>query len=287
MPWTTRRLTEGFGIELSGLQIGPDLSAADRAAVHDTVVHHGVAVVRDQQLSDDALYEFAESLGVVVPMPKDIPDIPSARVQALSNLDADGNLLPPDHAYIRQNIANELWHADQTYMRPRATVSMLYGVVIPPEGGNTEFCDMRLAYEALTPEQQQRFAPLTATHSTLHSRKLTGFTDWSEEALARLGSVDRPLIGVHEATGRKTLALASHISDISGHSAEDSAALMRELTEWATAPERCYAHRWQAGDLLLWDNRCVMHRARPFDLTRHGRDMRSVRLVDTADVAPA
>ena len=287
MPWTTRPLTEHFGIELSGARIGPDLPQADRQAVYEAVVQHGVAVVRGQRLSDDELYDFADSLGVVVPMPKDIPDIPSARVQALSNLDADGNLLPPDHPYVRQNTANELWHVDQTYMRPRATVSMLYGLVIPPEGGNTEFCDLRLAYEALTPEQQARFAPLTATHSTLHSRKLTGFTDWSEAALAMLGSVDRPLIGFHEATGRKTLALASHISEVSGHSPEESAALMRALTERATSPERCYSHRWRAGDMLLWDNRCVMHRARPFDLTRHGRDMRSVRLVDTADVEPA
>jgi alpha-ketoglutarate-dependent 2,4-dichlorophenoxyacetate dioxygenase len=83
------------------------------------------------------------------------------------------------------------------------------------------------------------------------------------------------------------LALASHISEVSGHSPEESAALMRELTERATSPERCYSHRWRAGDMLLWDNRCVMHRARPFDLARHGRDMRSVRLVDTADVEPA
>jgi alpha-ketoglutarate-dependent 2,4-dichlorophenoxyacetate dioxygenase len=170
-------------------------------------------------------------------------------------------------------------------MRPRVTLSMLFGLMIPPEGGNTEFCDTRLAYEALTPEQQARLALLTATHSTLHSRKLTGFTDWSEEALAMLGAVERPLIGYHEETGRKTLALASHIAALSGYSEEDSAPVLRDLTERATVPENCYAHRWREGDFLLWDNRAVMHRARPFDMTRHGRDMRSVRLVDTADVA--
>lgn len=284
MPWTTRKLTDDFGIELSGARIGPDLPQADRQAVYDAAVHHGVAVVRDQQLSDDDYYEFAESIGVVVQMPQDIPDIPSARVQALSNLDADGNLLPPDHAYVRQNSANELWHTDMTYMRPRATLSMLYGVVIPPEGGNTEFCDMRLAYEALSSEEQARLAQLKARHSTLHSRKLTGFADWSAEALARLGWVDRPLIGYHRETRRRTLALASHISELSGYGEEESALLLRALTERATAPENCYSHNWRKGDFLLWDNRAVMHRGRPFDMTRYGRDMRAVRLMDTADV---
>jgi alpha-ketoglutarate-dependent 2,4-dichlorophenoxyacetate dioxygenase len=285
MPWTQRKLTERFGIELTGARIGPDLPQTERMAVYDAVVHHGVAVVRGQELSDDDLYDFAQAVGVVVAVPTGLPDLPPSRMLVFTNLDADGKLLPPDHQWIRPNAANELWHTDMTYMRPRASVSMLYGLVIPPEGGDTEFCDMRLAYDALSPEEKERFEPLTATHSTLHSRALTGFTDWSEEMLARLGSVDRRLIDIHEETGRKTLRLASHISDISGHSREESAALMRELTERATAPERCYSHRWQAGDLLLWDNRCVMHRATPFDLAHHRRHMRGVRLVDTTDVA--
>jgi alpha-ketoglutarate-dependent 2,4-dichlorophenoxyacetate dioxygenase len=282
MPWNERRLTPGFGLELSGQTIGPELPQGERTAVYNAVMQYGVVVVSGQSLSDDALFDFAASVGEVNPTPN-VTGVPPTRVMPLSNIDAEGRLLPPDDWWVRQNMANELWHTDLTFMRPRATVSMLYGREVPPTGGNTEFCDMRLAYEALSPEEQVKLDSLTSYHSIMHSRATYGFDEWSREDQKRFPPIPRSLVAHHEESGRKALILASHISAIDGYDDKDATALVGELTARATAPEHCYAHRWSQGDLLLWDNRCVMHRATPFDVANHRRDMRAVRLIDLAD----
>jgi alpha-ketoglutarate-dependent 2,4-dichlorophenoxyacetate dioxygenase len=282
MSWSERKLTPGFGVELSGLRIGPDLPRANRAAVYEAVVQHGVVVVPGQSLSDDDLFEFADSIGTVNPAPK-VTGVPPTRILPLSNVDESGKLLPADDWWMRQNLANELWHLDLTFMRPRATISLLFGRTVPPHGGNTEFCDMRLAYEALPAEDRARLDGLTAYHSIMHSRSTYGFNEWSEEDQRRFPPVPRPLVNRHAENGRKALLLASHISAVGDLGAEETATMMRDLTARATVPQNIYSHRWSAGDLLLWDNRSVMHRATPFDVAHHPRDMRAVRLIDLAD----
>jgi alpha-ketoglutarate-dependent 2,4-dichlorophenoxyacetate dioxygenase len=282
MVWNERRLTPGFGIELSGQRIDGTLSQAERTAVYDAVMRYGVVVVSGQSLSDEAYLEFAESIGEVNPTPN-VEGVPASRVLPISNVDAEGRHLPPDDWWVRQNMANELWHTDLTFMRPRATVSLLYGREVPPIGGNTEFCDLRLAYEALSPAEQTRLDGLTGHHSIMHSRATYGFDEWSREEQKRFPPIPRSLVALHEGSGRKALLLASHIETIDGYDAVATAALVRDLMARVTAPENCYAHRWSEGDLLLWDNRCVMHRATPFDLANHRRDMRALRLIDLAD----
>lgn len=282
MAWNERPLTRRFGLELSGQRIDADLPQAERGAVYDAVMRHGLVVVTGQALSDEAYVEFAESIGEVNPTPN-VEGVPASRVLPISNIDAEGNRLPPDDWWVRQNMANELWHTDLTFMRPRATVSLLYGREVPPTGGNTEFCDLRLAFEALPPAEQARLERLTGHHSIMHSRATYGFDEWSREEQKRFPPIRRSLVSLHRESGRKALLLASHIETIDGYDAAATAALVGELMARATAPENCYSHRWSEGDLLLWDNRCVMHRATPFDLANHRRDMRALRLIDLAD----
>ncbi len=287
MVWTTCTLARGFGIELSGQRLNdPDLPQAERDAVFEAVTQHGVAVVAAQDLSDDDLYDFASSVGVVIEnisYAKDANTVERQKVFRISNLGADGEILPASDGMNRQNSANELWHIDSTYLRPWHFVSMLYGKEVPPEGADTEFCDLRQAWEALSPEEQAGLEGRTAQHSLMQSRSLVGFTEWSEEDRGRFGPVERPLVAVHAPSGRKALCIASHIHSISGMTDEAAVALVADLSTRAAAPERCYAHRWRQGDLLLWDNRAVMHRATPYAVESHRRDMRTVRLVDLAD----
>jgi alpha-ketoglutarate-dependent 2,4-dichlorophenoxyacetate dioxygenase len=282
MPWSESPLTARFGVELSGLVIGPDLPQPDRMAIYDSVVEHGVVVVTGQDMTHDDFFDFASSIGTVSPSPV-MSGVPQGRVLPIGNVDRDGQLLPPDNWSVKQNQANELWHIDLTFTRPRATISMLYGKRCPAEGGNTEFCDLRLAYEALSPEEQLRFDPLTASHSIMHSRSLYGVDEFTDEDIRRFQPTERPLVARHEENSRKALLLASHIESVSGYSREDSATLVRELTERATVPANVYSHRWTAGDFLLWDNRSMMHRATPYDIANVPREMWALRLRDTAD----
>jgi alpha-ketoglutarate-dependent 2,4-dichlorophenoxyacetate dioxygenase len=276
-----RRLTEGFGGELSGVTIGPALSQADRMAIYAGVVEHGVVVVTGQNLSDDDYFDFASSIGAVIPSPA-IEGVPTTRVLPVGNVDSEGK--PLSDWSVRQNRANELWHIDLTFMRPRATISLLYGRTCPAEGGDTEFCDLRLAYEALAPDEQRRLETLTASHSIIHSRRVYGFDEFTAEDRRRFPPTERPLVAQHEENGRKALLLASHIERVSGLSEQESAELVGDLMARATAPKNVYSHRWRDGDLVLWDNRSVMHRATPYDIGGAVRDMRALRLYDTADV---
>lgn len=287
MAWTTRKLTPGFGVELSGQRLNdPDLPQTEKQAVFEAVTHHGVAVVSGQDLSDNDLYAFACSVGTVVENTSYSLDGNRAEQQKvfrITNLDKDGAILPADAAMNVQNSANQFWHIDSTYLKPWHFVSMLYGKEVPPKGANTEFCDLRLAWEALSPEEQVRLEGRTALHSLYQSRAMAGFTEWSEEDQGRFGPVERPLVAVHEPSGRKALRVASHIHSISGMADEEAVALVADLSARAAAPERCYSHHWSEGDLLIWDNRAVMHRVTHYAIDTYRRDLRTVRLVDLAD----
>jgi alpha-ketoglutarate-dependent 2,4-dichlorophenoxyacetate dioxygenase len=287
MAWTLDTLTPAFGIELSGQRLNdPALPQSEKQAVFDAVTSHGVAVVRGQDLSDDDIYAFACSVGTVIEntsYAKDANSVEQQKVFRISNLDKHGEILPADDWMNQQNSANERWHIDSTYLKPWHFVSMLYGREVPPEGADTQFCDTRLLWDALSPEEQAWFEGRTAQHSLYQSRRLAGFAEWSETDQGRFGPVERPLVAVHPPSGRKALWIASHIESISGMDDDEAVALVAELSERLTAPERCYSHHWQQGDLLIWDNRAVMHRAMPYKIDTYRRDMRTVRLVDLED----
>jgi alpha-ketoglutarate-dependent 2,4-dichlorophenoxyacetate dioxygenase len=275
-----RPLNDRFGVELWGVAVGPAMAQSAVDAVRNEAMRNGVAVLRGQSLTDADLQNFAERMGSLRGA---YADGTPALVTGLSNMDDDGNILPADHRSMQLKLANEFWHADSTYVRPRATLSMLYAQAIPPEGGDTEFCDTRVLYESLSPAEKSRFDGLTATHSFQHSRRLSGVADWSEAELSRFPPVDRPFIHLHAESGRRAVCLASHIAHLSGVTDDETRAIVTDLTARATRPELVYAHRWAVGDLVLWDNRCMMHRGRPYDALRHRRNLRTIRLIDLAD----
>jgi alpha-ketoglutarate-dependent 2,4-dichlorophenoxyacetate dioxygenase len=284
MPWAQRVLTDrGVGVELTGERIGPGLSQADRRAVREATARHGVTVMRDQQLSDQEIYDFFVSLGDRIVEVAALEGVPPAErgVMQLGNVDRQGNLLPADDWNMQQNIANEQWHTDMTFLPQRATLSLLYALTVPPEGGNTEFCDTRLFWETLDEGERAHLSSLTCAHSVIHSRRRMGF-DWPAEGIDRFPPISRPLVMVQPATGRTALTLAAYIQSTEGMSDEESQAFVDNLIERATIPENVYSHRWRAGDLLIWDNSCMMHRARPFDMTIHARDLRAARLCEPA-----
>lgn len=281
MGWKIRPLKPDFAAELTGQQIS-EANTEERRDLYVSVMRYGVTVIPRQRLDDRGLQEFASSLPDPVVYLTAIKGISAqcSGVIPLTNLsDVDGSVLPADDRTVEQNRANELWHTDLTFQQPRATLSMLYARRVPHEGGETEFCDTRLFWEALESEEQAVLRGHHCTHWGPYSRRKYGFVDWKPPASFAFPPVVRPMTFDHPRTGRTSLTIGSYVQQVNDLTEEQSQALLDRLIERATIPARVYAHRWSAGDLLLWDNRAMLHRARPFDL-HEPRDMRAVRLYD-------
>ena len=178
-------------------------------------------------------------------------------------------------------LANRLWHTDASFRAVPGALSMLYAHVIPDEGGDTEFADLRAAYDALPAATKAQLEGKVAIHSIWHSRGQLDVTKYTPEELASLPPVPQRVVRTHPGSHRKTLYIAAHASHIDGMPVPDGRLLLMELMEHATKPQFVHAHKWRQGDLVIWDNRCTMHRARPFDTTK----VRDLRRVTTRDVA--
>jgi alpha-ketoglutarate-dependent 2,4-dichlorophenoxyacetate dioxygenase len=179
-------------------------------------------------------------------------------------------------------LANELWHTDSSFKRVPGKFSLLSAREVPPAGGETEFADLRAAYDALDETTKQIVEDLVAEHSIFHSRSRVGYTDFTDEERAALPPVPQTVVRILPGSRRKTLYLASHASHIVGWPVEQGRRFLNDLIEFATQPRFVYRHRWNAGDLLIWDNRCTLHRARPYDDVNLRRDMRRVTVEDSA-----
>ena len=177
-------------------------------------------------------------------------------------------------------LANQLWHTDASFKKVTAKYSLLHAHTVAPEGGETQFADMRAAYDALPQKMKDRIDGLTAEHCIATSRAKLGFDAFSEEERRALPPVHHSLVRVHPVTGRKALYLASHASHIVEMPLPEGRMLIHDLMEHATQPQFVYTHRWQVGDLVIWDNRCTMHRARPFEADQYKRDMRRATVMD-------
>jgi alpha-ketoglutarate-dependent 2,4-dichlorophenoxyacetate dioxygenase len=204
----------------------------------------------------------------------------------VSNVDADGHLLPADDRRRQYSLSNRLWHTDASFVDPPGRYSLLSARVVPPAGADTEFADMRAAWDALPEDLKQVCAPLRAHHSIAYSRETLGFS-FSPEERERLRGVEQPLVRTNAATGRRSLYLASHASAIVGWPLAEGRLFLRDLTEHATQRDFVYRHAWRAGDLVIWDNRATMHRATPFEDKRYRRDLRRVTTLDVPRALPA
>src|SRR5262249_33787064 len=192
----------------------------------------------------------------------------------VSNIDRSGALLARDNRRRMAALGNRLWHSDASFRAVPARYSMLSGRIVTTAGGNTEFADMRAAYDALDASTKAEVEDLVCEHSLIYSRQQLGFADFLPDERVSMKPVLQRLVRIHPVTGRKSLFLSAHIGAIVGWPRPEALAFIRDLTEHATQPQFVYSHRWTPHDLVIWDNCTTMHRVRRFDDLRVVRDMR-------------
>ena len=273
-----------IGAEITGIDLREDLAPEIFAAVESAFNRHAVLVFPRQPLSDEQQMAFSRRFGPLETNPAYAGErktrIPHREIADISNLDVHGNVMPADDERLLFSRGNQLWHTDSSFKYVPARCSLLSAREIPPEGGETEFADMRAAYDALPEEKKRALEGLVVEHSIFRSRSLIGFTAFNDEIQRELPPVPQLLVRRHPGSGRKTLYLAAHASHVVGWPLEGGRKLVEELMQFATQPQFVYQHRWRVGDLVMWDDRCTMHRGRPYDDTKHRRDMHRTTVSD-------
>jgi alpha-ketoglutarate-dependent 2,4-dichlorophenoxyacetate dioxygenase len=198
----------------------------------------------------------------------------------ISNIDYEGNIQPLDAPKRLFSLGNQLWHTDSSFKHVPARCSLLSAREVPPSGGETEFADLRAAYDALPEERKRLLDGLVLEHSIYRSRSLIGFAEFDKEIYKKLPPVRQVLVRRHPGSGRMSLYLASHASHVIGWPIEEGRKLVEELIAFATQPQFVYSHRWTVGDLVMWDDRCTMHRGRPYDESKYRREMHRTTVSD-------
>ncbi|MFT5448806.1 MAG: alpha-ketoglutarate-dependent 2,4-dichlorophenoxyacetate dioxygenase [Gammaproteobacteria bacterium] len=271
-------LHEEFAGEVSGIDITKPLSPADVAAIEAGMDRFAVLVLHDQQVSDEQQMAFSANFGPLLNGANTTMRRENMRLNPafadVSNIDKEGRLLHADDRRRRSSLGNRLWHSDASFRVIPARYSLLSARVVPPQGGNTEFSDMRAAYHALDDATRSKIEDLVCEHSQMHSRMQLGFTEYLPEERKTLAPVHHRLVRTHASTGRKSIYLSAHIGRIIGWPVPEALAFIRDLVEHATQREFVHAHSWRAGDLVIWDNRCTMHRVRSYDDLEYPRDLR-------------
>ncbi len=286
MPLTFRRLHAHFAAEASPLDLR---SVADRAtldAIRAGMDEHAVLVFRDQQFDGGEQLAFAKRFDGTLHAKTGAAVLGRNRLgdEALtdiSNVDEGGQVMQADDRRRAYALGNRLWHTDASFEDPPGRYSMLLAKVVPPVAADTEFADLRAAYDALDGETKRTLEGLRAHHSIAYSRMTLGF-EFSEAEQRKLPGAVHPVVRANPRTGRRSLYLASHASRIIDWPLPEGRLLLRELVEHATQPQFVYRHAWRVGDLVIWDNLATMHRGRRFDDTKHRRELRRVTTLDVA-----
>ena len=280
MAVSIRQIHPVFVGEVSGVDLRRPIGRDDAAAIEAGMDRYAVLVFHGQDITDAQQLAFSANFGTIE-LPGSASNITKPeerRIRAdmadVSNLDRDSRPFARDDRRRMFNLGNRLWHSDSSFRAIPAKFSLLSGRIVPAKGGNTEFADMRAAYDALDDATKAEIENLVCEHSLLYSRGLLGFTELTEEEKANFKPVRQRLVRTHPVTGRKSLFLSSHAGTIVGWPMPEARAFLRDLMEHATQREFVHAHVWRQHDLVIWDNRQTMHRVRRFDDTREIRDMR-------------
>jgi alpha-ketoglutarate-dependent 2,4-dichlorophenoxyacetate dioxygenase len=270
-----------------------EVSAVDLRRVHDREMldrikagmdEHAILVFRDQPFEDAEQIAFAQRLDGALHTRTGSAALGKSRlgdeaVSDISNLGANGEIWRADDRRRAYVLGNRLWHTDASFVDPPGRYSMLSAKVVPPVAADTEYADLRSAYDALSADMKAKLEGLRAHHSVTHSRWLLGF-DFSGDEHGRLKGAVHPLVRTLPRSGRRSLYVAAHASRIIDWPLPEGRLLIGDLIEHATQPEFVYRHQWRVGDLVIWDNRCTMHRAAPFDDMAHKRELRRVTTLD-------
>ncbi len=286
-----RQLTKHIAGEVSGVDLRKPLTKDEAAEIEAGMDKYAVLVFHNQDVTDDQQMAFALNFGERenprggnVTRDKDYR-LGSAGLNDVSNLGKDGKPLAKDHRTHLFNLGNCLWHSDSSFRPIPAKFSLLSARVVNPKGGNTEFADMRAAYDALDDETKTEIEDLICEHSLMYSRGSLGFVDYSDEEKELFKPVLQRLVRTHPVHKRKSLYLSSHAGKVQGMSMPEGRLLLRDLTEHATQGEFVYVHKWKLHDFVMWDNRQTMHRVRRYDQSQP-RDMRRATVAGTMPTVP-
>ena len=287
MPPTVHPLHRHFVAEVRGFDMREPISPATAQAFEEAIDRHSVLVLPAQHVTNEQQLAFTANFGPPDIGRKKAVKTQDSRVPAemidLSNLDENGYVIDPNHRRVLSLLGTRLWHSDSSYQRPAAKFSMLRAVTVPPWGGETEFADCRAAYDALPAALRDEAEPRFAEHWVHHSRSTLGWEPTPEEIAGAMPPVRWPLVRTHAGSFRRTLYIGAHARRVIGMTLPAGRILLRDLLEHATQPEFVYRHAWRPGDLVLWDNRAVMHRGCRYDLTQV-RDMRRTTVLDLASL---
>jgi alpha-ketoglutarate-dependent 2,4-dichlorophenoxyacetate dioxygenase len=288
MTVTIRALHPVFAGEVVGIDCRRPLGPDEVATIEAGMDRYAVLVFREQFVTDDEQLAFTRHFGELETYRtaghirrRDEQRLGSGMAD-FSNLDKAGNIIAADERVWFFKLGDRLWHSDSSFRPVPAKYSLLSARVLPSWGGNTEFADMRAAYDALDPRTKTEIEDLVCLHSLIYSRAAIGFTELSSEEIEAFRPVRQRLVRTHPVTGRKSLFLSAHAGAIEGWTVPESRMFLRDLTEHATQREFTYSHTWQPGDLVMWDNRQTMHRARRFDDRNEIRDVRRTTLAGDA-----
>jgi alpha-ketoglutarate-dependent 2,4-dichlorophenoxyacetate dioxygenase len=289
MTLTFRKLHPCFTAEVSPVDLKTVRDDETLARIRAGMDEFAVLVFRDQIWTDAEHLDFAQRLDGRLHTKLGISALQKNRfgneaLGDISNLDESGEIMKSDNRRRMYGLGNRLWHTDASFQDPPGRYSMLSAKVVPPVDADTEFADMRAAYDALPDGERARLEGLRVHHSIAYSRQTLGF-EFSETEQEALKGAVHPLVRTIPRSGRRSLYLASHASRIIDWPVPEGRLLLRELIEHATQPCFVYRHQWRVGDLVIWDNRATMHRARPFDDARYRRELRRVTTLDVEQPA--
>jgi len=268
---TIRKLTPVFGAEITGV----DLTRLDDATfehIEDAFETYSVLVFPNQNLDDDAQIAFSRRFGDLEKTQGHIANnFQVKHVSEITNLDPDGKLMAPDDPRVLYRLGQRNWHSDSSFKRVPAKASLLHARKLPPDGGDTQFASLRAAYDALPDARKRELEDKVAIHHYAYSRRNGGYALTNEAEDKRFPPVPQAMIRANPVNGRKALYVGSHASHIRGMPEEEGRALLKELLDFATQEQFTYLHHWKVGDLVMYDNRAALHRARPYKITEHPR----------------
>ena len=287
MALTLRPLHSRFGVEVLDVNVARVDDATFRE-IAEAFDQHSVLLFRGQRLDDLEQITFSERFG---PLEATIRSITSQgrtlpEISNLTNVDAEERLIPRGDRRSLYHAGNRMWHSDSSFKRIPALASLLSAREVPPDGGETQYASMRVAYERLTEEERRFLDGKVAVHSFTYSRGLISEGLFEPEHAAQVPPVRQALVRANPAHGRKAFYVGSHACEIVGMPTDAARTLIRRLVAEATRPEMVYTHRWQVGDLVMWDNRCMLHRGRPWDEERYRRVMHRTTVAGDGPTAP-
>lgn len=266
-----RKLEEHIGAEVEGVDITSPIDAGTFEQLRLALCKYAVLVFRDQDITDEQHVRFSEGFGPLeMTMPND-PIGDGGPIGVISNLDENGDIIPPADPRTLYTVANTLWHSDGSFKRVPLRGSLLYAKIVPPEGGETEFASLTAAYAALPERKKADIADLIAEHSIAHSRAQIAPNLMDEAFQKDTPPVNQRLVRVIPETGKQALLVGSYTTHVHGLPIEEGKALLKGLLEWSTQPQFVYRHAWQVHDMVVYDNRCCLHRGRSWDRGKYKR----------------